>query len=66
MPLWFFLDIVAVLWIAAVYFKTVICLGRGSCKAMWLNIEFLWDVTACRRGNSHHLSYRCSLESSAM
>jgi len=49
-----FVDILAVLWIAAVYFKTVISLGRDNCKTMWLNIEVFWDVTACRRENSHY------------
>lgn len=49
-------DTLAVLWIAAVCFKTVICLGSDKCKTMWLNIEVFWDVTACRRGNITVLS----------
>jgi hypothetical protein len=48
-----FVGILAVFWTAAVYFKTVICLGRDNCKTVWLNIEVFWVVTACRRVNSH-------------
>ena len=48
-----FVDTLAVLWISAAYFRTVICLGSDNCKTMWLNIEVSWDVTACRRGNCH-------------
>jgi len=48
-----FVDTLAVLWIAAVCFKTVICLGRDKCKTMWLNIEVFWDVTPRRLVNSY-------------
>jgi len=34
-----FVDTIPVLWIVAVYFKMVICLGRYTCKTIWPNLD---------------------------